>query len=387
MAAFPIYFDYHATTPCDPRVVEFMLPYFSEHFGNASSKHHPYGWQAEEAVTVAREQVAGLIGAEPGEVIFTSGATESINLALRGVTGAYGRKGNHIITFETEHKAVLECCQQLEKSGARISYIPVDAKGNPDLSRLEAEITPETLMIAAMYANNETGVLFPVQQLSALARKHGVLFFCDATQAVGKVPVNMQEDGIDLLALSAHKFYGPKGVGALYLRRRDPRVTIHPQISGGGQEKGLRGGTLNVPGIAGMGKAAAIILEEGYATASLSKLRNRLEQGLLNQQQVFINGDAANRLPTVTNLRFEGIQPKALLQGITRKIAVSSGSACTSALPKPSHVLKAMGLSDAAADSSIRFSLGRFSTADEVDRALEEIIPLMGELRKSFQQV
>ena len=240
-------------------------------------------------------------------------------------------------------------------------------------------------MIAAMYANNETGVIFPVQQISALARKYGVLFFCDATQAVGKIPVHVQEDGIDLLALSAHKFYGPKGVGALYLRRRDPRVTIIPQLTGGGQEKGLRGGTLNVSGIAGMGKAASIIMDDGYGTEGLTSLRNRLEQGLLNQQQVYINGDSSNRLPTVSNLRFEGIQPKSLLQGITRKIAVSSGSACTSALPKPSHVLKAMGLSDDAADSSIRFSIGRFSTTEEVDTALQEIIPLLQELRKSFQ--
>ena len=385
MAAFPIYFDYHATTPCDPRVVEYMLPYFTELFGNASSRHHPFGWQAEEAVTVAREQVAALIGAEPAELIFTSGATESINLALRGVLEAYSRKGNHIITIETEHKAVLDCCRQLEKSGARISYIPVDPLGHPDLNKLEAAITPQTLMIAAMYANNETGVIFPVQQISALARKYGVLFFCDATQAVGKIPVHVQEDGIDLLALSAHKFYGPKGVGALYLRRRDPRVTIIPQLTGGGQEKGLRGGTLNVSGIAGMGKAASIILDDGYDTAGLTALRNRLEQGLLNQHQVYINGDSSNRLPTVSNLRFEGIQPKSLLQGITRKIAVSSGSACTSALPKPSHVLKAMGLSDDAADSSIRFSIGRFSTTEEVDTALQEIIPLLQELRKSFQ--
>ncbi len=385
MAAFPIYFDYHATTPCDPRVVEYMLPYFTELFGNASSRHHPFGWQAEEAVTVAREQVAALIGADPAELIFTSGATESITLALRGVLEAYSRKGNHIITIETEHKAVLDCCRQLEKSGTRISYIPVDPLGHPDLNKLEAAITPETLMIAAMYANNETGVIFPVQQISALARKYGVLFFCDATQAVGKIPVHVQEDGIDLLALSAHKFYGPKGVGALYLRRRDPRVTIIPQLTGGGQEKGLRGGTLNVSGIAGMGKAASIIMDDGYGTEGLTSLRNRLEQGLLNQQQVYINGDSSNRLPTVSNLWFEGIQPKSLLQGITRKIAVSSGSACTSALPKPSHVLKAMGLSDDAADSSIRFSIGRFSTTEEVDTALQEIIPLLQELRKSFQ--
>ncbi|MBC7902676.1 MAG: cysteine desulfurase [Gemmatimonadaceae bacterium] len=371
MAFQPVYMDYNATTPCDPAVVAAMLPYFSQHFGNAASHNHSYGWEAGEAVKIAREQLADLIGAEPNEIIFTSGATEAINLALKGVFEKYARKGAHIITAPTEHMAVLDTCSWLEKRGAEITVLPVDHHGMIDLQVLEASIRTDTILICLMLANNETGVIFPVRQISEIARKHRIVFFTDATQAVGKIAVDVQEDGIDIMCCSSHKIYGPKGVGALYVRRKDPRVTLAAQMQGGGHEKGLRSGTLNVPGIVGMGKAAEICLgsqnEEGKR---LSGLRDMLEREMLAIPGAVINGAGQPRLPQVANICFDG---HSGVLGITGKIALSSGSACTSALPAPSHVLKAMGLSDEAAASSLRFSLGRFTTEEEVRFAVEEM--------------
>lgn len=382
MLTLPVYLDYNATTPCDPRVVEAMLPYFTQQFGNAASRTHAFGWQAEEAVTYAREQVAALVGAESAEIVFTSGATEADNLALKGVFSMYARKGNHIITYATEHKAVLDTCRQLEKAGASVTYLPVGPDGRLNPEALEAAIRPDTILIAVMYANNETGVIQPVREIGAIAKKHQVIFFCDATQAVGKVPVNVQEEGIDLLSCSAHKFYGPKGVGALYIRRRDPRVKLTPQMDGGGHEKGLRSGTLNVPGIVGMGKAASICAEVLEAeTLRLGSLRDRLENGLLPLGDVWVNGSRTYRLPNTTNLSFGYAEGQGLMPGFNKEVAVSSGSACTSALMEPSYVLKAMGVGDELAYSSLRFSLGRFTTEEEVDFAIEKVSDTVKRLR------
>ena len=383
MPDLPVYLDNNATTACDPQVVEAMLPYFTRHFGNAASRSHAFGWQAEEAVDHAREQVARLIGAEPKEIIFTSGATEADNLALKGVFSTYKEKGNHIITAVTEHKAVLDTCKHLEKLGADITYLPVDAGGRINLQELENAIGPTTVLIAVMYANNETGVLQPIQQISALAKKHGVIFFSDAVQAVGKIAVDVNNDGIDLLAMSAHKMYGPKGVGALYVRRKNPRVTLTAQLHGGGHEKGMRSGTLNVPAIVGFGKAAELaLLDRAAEEKRLCRLRNTLEHALLQLEQVTINGDTVHRLPHVSNLSFASTESEGLMMRISKNIAVSSGSACTSASMEPSYVLKAMGLDDALAHAALRFSLGRFTTEADIDFAILQVSDAVRTIRK-----
>jgi cysteine desulfurase len=382
MPKLPIYLDYNATTPCDPQVVEAMLPYFTNQFGNAASRQHAFGWQAEEAVDHARHQLASLIGAENTEIIFTSGATESNNLALKGVVEMYAGKGNHIITCVTEHKAVLDACKHLEKQGASVTYLPVNARGLIDLTQLEAAITPATVLIAIMYANNETGVIQPVQAISRIAKKQGVLFFSDATQAVGKVPVNVLTDGIDLMSFSAHKIYGPKGVGALYVRRKNPRVRLIAQIDGGGHERGTRSGTLNVPGIVGFGKAAILCQQEMVTEAAyIGRLRDKLENGLLRLEGVYVNGDKAQRLPNVTNLAFKYVDGNALMLGFNKNIAVATGSACTSASMEPSFVLKALGLGDELARSSLRFSLGRFTTEEDIDYTIEQVTATVNHLR------
>ncbi|WP_349255714.1 IscS subfamily cysteine desulfurase [Chitinophaga sp.] len=379
----PVYLDNNATTPCDPRVVAVMLPYFTEMFGNAASRSHPLGWAAEEAVDNAREQVARLIGAEPKEIIFTSGATEAVNLAIKGVYEMYAGKGNHIITAVTEHKAVVDTCRHLEKLGALVTWLPVDHEGLIDLQQLEAAITPQTILISLMYANNETGVIHPVRAISDIARKHGVLFMTDATQATGKIPVDVNNDGIDLLTLSAHKMYGPKGTGALYVRRRSPRVKLSAQIDGGGHERGMRSGTLNVPGIVGLGKACELCMEEMEAdTQRILPMKNRLEKALLAMEQTFLNGALHQRLPHTCNLSFKYVESETLMMGFNKKIAVSSGSACTSASMEPSYVLKAMGLSDDLAHASLRFGLGRFTTDEQIDFAIQTITDAVNQLRK-----
>ncbi len=383
MIKLPIYLDYNSTTPCDPRVVEAMLPYFTEKFGNAASRSHAFGWEGEEAVTQAREQVAALIGAEPGEIIFTSGATEGDNLALKGVFELYVSKGNHIITVVTEHKAVLDSCHHIEKLGGAVTWLSVGADGLIDLRELEAAIRPTTILIAVMYANNEIGVIQPIRAISAIARKHGVLFFTDATQAVGKVSVDVNRDGIDLLTLSAHKFYGPKGIGALYVRRKDPRVRLTAQMDGGGHEKGMRSGTLNVPAIVGMGRACAICAAEMETDASrIARLRDRLEAGLLAIEGARVNGSLTHRLPQTTNISFSHTDGQALLAGLGKDVALSSGSACTSASMEPSYVLTALGLNDDLAHSSLRLGLGRWTTEEEVDYAISRITETVARLRE-----
>ena len=383
MLKYPIYLDYNATTPCDPAVVEEMLPYFNTAFGNAASRSHSFGWVAEEAVTNAREQVAQLIGAEPNEIVFTSGATEAVNLALKGAFEMYAGKGNHIITTCIEHKAVLDTCKHLEKKGAEITYLKVNEVGQPDLAALESAIRPDTILIAIMYANNEIGTIMPIEKISAIAREKNVLLFSDATQAVGKIPVDVNKDGIDIMAFSAHKMYGPKGVGALYVRRKNPRVKLTAQIDGGGHEKGMRSGTLNVPGIVGFGKASELAKQTMKADSErLGELRDKLQDAVLRLEATSVNGDQDNRLPHVTNISFGFTEGDGLLTSITKKIAVSSGSACTSASMEPSYVLKALGLADDLAHSSIRFSLGRFTTAEEIDFAIEEIGQAVTKLRE-----
>jgi len=377
-----IYLDYNSTTPVDHRVLETMLPWFTEKFGNAASRSHAIGWEAEEAVTIAREQIAKLIGSVKEEIVFTSGATESINLAVKGVAEVYASKGNHIITCVTEHKAVLDTCAALEKKGVAVTYLPVNEKGMIDLNDLQKAITPSTILIALMYANNETGVIHPVKQIGAIAKEKKLLFFCDATQAVGKITVDVVMDDIDLMAFSSHKIYGPKGIGALYVRRKNPRVTIKSQIDGGGHERNMRSGTLNVPGIVGFGKAAKLAgLEMKKRQENLQLLRDKLESSLLQLGSVKINGNSGHRLPSTGNLCFGGINGTNLLAAISKKIAVSSGSACTSASTDPSHVLNAMGLSDEEARNSIRFSLGIMTTEQEIDLAIKEISEILRQLR------
>ena len=370
----PIYLDNNATTPCDPRVVDAMLPYFTQNFGNAASRNHSFGWQAEEAVDYAREQVATLIGADPKEIIFTSGATEADNLALKGVFEMYAGKGNHIITAITEHKAVLDTCKHFEKLGGEVTYLPVKETGRIDLEELEKAIKPNTILIAIMYANNEIGVIQPVKEISAIARKHEVLFFTDAVQVIGKIPVNIQTDGIDIMAFTAHKMYGPKGVGALYVRRKNPRVKLTAQIDGGGHERGLRSGTLNVPGIVGFGKACELArLEMEKDAAHMSRLRDKLETSLMQLEETYINGDPAYRLPHVSNISFKYVEAEGLMMGLNKTVAISSGSACTSASLEPSYVLKAIGLGDELAHSSLRFGLSRFTTEEEINFAIEHV--------------
>ena len=382
MLQFPIYLDHNATTPCDPRVVEAMIPYFTNSFGNAASRNHSFGWQAEEAVDYAREQVAKLIAADPKEIIFTSGATEGDNLAIKGVFEMYASKGNHIITCNIEHKAVLDTCRHLEKEGAEITYLNVKPNGLIDLVELEAAIKPTTILIAIMYANNEIGTVMPMREISAIARKHGVLLFSDGVQAVGKIPVDVNKDGIDLMAFTAHKMYGPKGVGALYVRRKNPRVKVTAQIDGGGHERGMRSGTLNVPGIVGFGKACEICLTEMEAdTARIIKLRDKLEQSLLKVEESYLNGDKEHRLPHVSNISFKYVEGEGLMMGFNKNIALSSGSACTSASLEPSYVLKALGLGDDLAHSSLRFGLGRYTTEEQIDYTIEQVTNTVNKLR------
>jgi cysteine desulfurase len=379
----PVYLDNNATTRVDERVLNEMLPFFTQHYGNAASKTHAYGWLAEEAVEQARVNVAQLINVHPKEIVFTSGATESINLALKGVYEAHASKGNHIITCVTEHKAVLDTCKHLEKNGADVTYLPVQKDGRIDINELEKNIRPSTILISIMYANNETGVIQPVQEIASIARQHNVLFFCDAAQAAGKIPVDVIKDDISLLSLSAHKMYGPKGVGALYVRRRDPRVKIIAQMDGGGHENNMRSGTLNVPAIVGLGKACEICLHEMDAeTQRLKTLRNKFEKALLQLDNVSVNGSREHRLPHVTNLSFEGTTANRLIMSLNKNMAVSSGSACTSALVEPSYVLKALGCSDATANASMRFGLGRFTTNEEIDFAVSKITQAVEKLRE-----
>ncbi|MEO6253309.1 MAG: IscS subfamily cysteine desulfurase [Ferruginibacter sp.] len=379
----PIYLDNNATTPMDPRVLEAMTPYFLQHFGNAASRNHPFGWEAEEAVDYAREQVAKLIGADPKEIIFTSGATEADNLGIKGVFEMYASKGNHIITATTEHKAVLDTCKHVEKSGGEVTYLQVKPDGLIDLKELEAAIKPTTILIAIMYANNEIGTVMPIKEISAIARKHGVLVFTDATQAVGKIPVDVNKDGIDLMAFTAHKMYGPKGVGALYVRRKNPRVKVTAQMDGGGHERGMRSGTLNVPGIVGLGKACELCMQDMEAdTKRISKLRDKLETALLLLEEAYVNGSTAHRLPHVSNISFKHVEGEGLLMGFNKNIALSSGSACTSASLEPSYVLKALGLGDDLAHSSLRFGLGRFTTEEQIDYTVKAISETVIKLRE-----
>lgn len=367
----------------DPRVLEAMTPYFLEHYGNAASRNHPFGWEAEEAVDYARGQVAKLIGADPKEIIFTSGATEADNLAIKGVFEMYASKGNHIITATTEHKAVLDTCKHIEKLGGEVTYLPVNAEGLIDLNELEAAIKPTTILVAIMYANNEIGTIQPVKEISAIAKKKGVLFFTDATQAVGKIPVDVIKDGIDLMSFSAHKMYGPKGVGALYVRRKNPRVKVTAQIDGGGHERGMRSGTLNVPGIVGFGKACELCqLEMEEETKRLINLRDKLETELMKLEEAYVNGSREHRLPHVANISFKYVEGEGLMMGFNKNIALSSGSACTSASLEPSYVLKALGLGDDLAHSSLRFGLGRFTTEDQIDYTVKSISETVLKLRE-----
>jgi cysteine desulfurase len=379
----PIYMDNHATTPIDPRVLEAMMPYLTGKFGNAASRNHSYGWEAEQAVEKARQQIAGLICASPKEIVFTSGATESDNLAIKGVAEMYAEKGNHIITVPTEHKAVLDTCKRLQKHGCEITFLSPGRDGIIDLDELRRAITDRTILINVMHANNEIGVLQPIREIGKIARERGVLFHTDATQSVGKVPVNVNDDNIDLMSISAHKMYGPKGVGALYVRRKNPRVQLTCQMDGGGHERGMRSGTLNVPGIAGLGEACAIcqreMAEEAMRLSDLrDKLKAKLEAGL---DEVFVNGSMEHRLPNNLNMSFAYVEGESLLMGIN-DVAVSSGSACTSATLEPSYVLKALGVGDDLAHTSIRFGLGRFNTEEEVDYVAARVIEVVKRLRE-----
>ena len=382
MLKLPIYLDNSATTPVDPRVVETMVPYFFDHFGNAASRSHPFGWEAETAVDHAREQVAKLVNASDKEIIFTSGATEADNLAIKGVFDMYARKGNHIITATTEHKAVLDTCKHIEKSGGSVTYLKVDRQGNIDLQELENAITDKTILVAVMYANNEIGTIHPIKKIAEIAHRKGSLLFTDATQAAGKISIDVERDGIDLMAFTAHKLYGPKGIGALYVRRKNPRVKVTAQIDGGGHERGMRSGTLNVPGIVGFGKAAELAMQEMDADAKrLSVLRDKLENSLLKLEEAYVNGNPQSRLPHITNISFKYVEGEGLMMAFNKDIAVSSGSACTSASLEPSYVLKALGLGDDLAHSSIRFSLGRFTTEDQIDYTIEQVTTAVTKLR------
>ena len=383
MLKFPIYFDNHATSPMDPRVLEAMLPYFTERFGNAASRNHKYGWEAEEAVEIARKQIADLIGASPKEIVFTSGATESDNLAIKGAAHMYREKGDHIITAVTEHKAVIDTCKRLEKEGFTVTYLPVKKDGLIDLDQLRGAITPKTTLVTIMAANNEIGVLQPIDEIGAIAREKGILFHTDAVQAVGKVPFDVNVSNIHMASLTAHKIYGPKGVGALYVRRRNPRVLLTPLIDGGGHERGMRSGTLNVPGIVGFGKAAEICrLEMAGESARIKALRDRLNQKLHDGlDELYINGSMEHRLPGNLNISFAYVEGESLLMGIN-DVAVSSGSACTSASLEPSYVLKALGAGDELAHSSIRFGLGRFNTDEEVDYVVAKLVSVVSKLRE-----
>jgi cysteine desulfurase len=379
----PIYMDNHATTAMDPRVLEEMLPYFMEKFGNAASRNHSFGWAAEEGVETARERIAQLVGATTKEIIFTSGATESDNLAIKGVAEMYREKGNHIITAVTEHKAVLDTCKRLEKYGYRVTYMPVQKDGLIDLDDLKRAMDDKTILVTIMYANNEIGVIQPVVEIGKLCHERGVIFHTDATQAIGKVPVDVVKQNIDLASISGHKMYGPKGVGALYVRRKNPRVQVSAIIDGGGHERGMRSGTLNVPSIVGLGKACAIAQEEmPQESCRLAGLRNRLRDRIMGKlDEVYINGSMDHRLPGNLNISFAYVEGESLLMGIN-DIAVSSGSACTSATLEPSYVLKALGTGDDLAHSSIRFGIGRFNTEAEVDYVADRVIETVERLRE-----
>ena len=379
----PIYMDNHATTPLDPRVLEEMLPYFMEKFGNAASRNHSFGWAGEEGVETARERVAKLVGATTKEIIFTSGATESDNLAIKGVAEMYKEKGNHIITAVTEHKAVLDTCKRLEKYGYRVAYLPVQKDGLVDLDDLKRAIDDKTILVTIMAANNEIGVLQPVAEIGKLCRERGVIFHSDATQAVGKVPVDVNKQNIDVMSISAHKMYGPKGVGALYVRRKNPRVQISAIIDGGGHERGMRSGTLNVPGIVGLGKACLICMEDmPKESCHLAGMRNRLRDNIMSRlDEVYINGSMEHRLPGNLNISFAYVEGESLLMGIN-DVAVSSGSACTSATLEPSYVLKALGTGDDLAHSSIRFGIGRFNTEAEIDYVADRVVETVQRLRE-----
>ena len=379
----PIYLDNHATTQMDPRVLQAMIPYFTEKFGNAASRNHSFGWESEVAVENARKQIASLINATPKEIIFTSGATESNNLAIKGVVEMYAERGNHIITAATEHKAILDTCKHVEKRGARVTYLPLRQNGLIDLEMLRESFTDKTILVTIMYANNEIGVIQHVAEIGKMCKERGVLFHSDAVQAVGKVPVDVVRDNIDILSLTAHKLYGPKGVGALYVRRRNPRVQITSQIDGGGHERGMRSGTLNVPGIVGLGEACAIAQREmPEESKRLQYLRDKLKSKLESElDEVYINGTMESRLPHNLNISFAYVEGESLLMGIN-DIAVSSGSACTSATLEPSYVLKALGAGDDIAHSSIRFGIGRFNTEEEVDYAADRVIDVVRKLRE-----
>jgi cysteine desulfurase len=379
----PIYMDNHATTPVDPRVIDAMLPYFTEKFGNAASRNHSFGWAGEEAVENARAQVASLIGATPKEIIFTSGATESDNLMIKGVAEMYREKGNHIITQAIEHKAVLDTCKRLEKYGYEVTYLPVQRDGRVDPEDVRKAITPKTILITIMYANNEIGIINPMAEIGKIAKEHGIIFAVDGVQAVGKIPVDVQKDNIDLLSISAHKIYGPKGVGALYVRRRNPRVQLSAIIDGGGHERGMRSGTLNVTGIIGLGKACELAQQEmPEESKRLRALRDRLKAGLeAKLDEVYINGSLEHRLPNNLNMSFAYVEGESLLMGIN-DVAVSSGSACTSATLEPSYVLKALGVGEDLAHTSIRFGLGRFNTEEEVDYVTDKMVQVVTKLRE-----
>ena len=382
MLKLPIYLDNNATTPMDPRVLEAMMPYFTEIFGNAASRNHPFGWKAEEAVDYAREQVAALINADEKEIIFTSGATESNNLAIKGVFEMYAAKGQHIITVETEHKAVLDACKHIEKLGAQVTYLKTNEQGLITVKQVEDALQPNTILVSIMYANNEIGVIQPMREIGALCHSKGVLFHTDATQAVGKIPVDVIADNIDLLSFTGHKMYGPKGVGALYVRRKNPRVKVTAQMDGGGHERGMRSGTLNVPGIVGFGKACELCKNEMQVdTERIIKMRDRLEKELLVLEESYINGSKEHRLPHVSNMSFKYVEGEGLIMGV-KNIAVSSGSACTSASLEPSYVLKALGLDDELAHSSLRFGLSRFTTDEEVDYAINHVKEAVLKLRE-----
>ena len=381
---FPIFLDNHSTTPMDPRVLEAMLPYFVEKFGNAASRNHAFGWAAEEAVEAARKQIARLIKADPKEIVFTSGATESDNLALKGVLEMYKEKGNHIITSATEHRAVLDTAKSLEAKGlATVTYLPVDKQGMVNPEDVRKALTEKTVLISVMLANNEIGTINPIQDIGKVAKERGVLFHCDATQGVGKIPVDVQAMGIDLMSFSAHKIYGPKGVGALYVRKKNPRVRIAAQIDGGGHERGMRSGTLPVPLIVGFGKACELCEQEMPAeSARLANMRDRLQAGIMAAlEESYLNGHPTNRLPGNLNISFAYVEGESLLMGM-KEIALSSGSACTSATLEPSYVLRALGVGTELAHSSIRFGLGRFNTDEEIDYTVKKVIEIVTKLRE-----
>lgn len=382
MINLPIYLDNNATTPMDPRVLEAMLPFFIENFGNAASRNHAFGWKAEEAVDYAREQMAALINADSKEIIITSGATESNNLALKGVFEMYAEKGNHFITVETEHKAILDTCKHLEKLGAEVTYLQAAEDGLITVEQVAAAIKPNTVLVTVMYANNEIGVIQPIKEIASLCKSKGILFHTDATQAVGKIKVDVIGDDIDMMSFSGHKMYGPKGVGVLYVRRKNPRVKVTAQMDGGGHERGMRSGTLNVPSIVGLGKACELCrLEMDADTARISKMRDRLETELLTIEESYINGNTEHRLPHVSNMSFKYVEGEGLIMGV-KNIAVSSGSACTSASLEPSYVLKALGLDDELAHSSLRFGLSRFTTDEEIDYAINHVKEAVNKLRE-----